>query len=126
MVFKNLLTIPMLILFITACGGNEYVKIASCVDGDTCTTTKGEKIRLACVNTPELRRSEDPVVARLARDYLRKLIVGEKLRIVRHDEDRYGRTVAELYRGDLNVGLNLVNEGFAVVVPEYAYQCDWT
>ena len=27
------------------------VVIASCYDGDTCTTTTGEKVRLACIDT---------------------------------------------------------------------------
>ena len=29
--------------------------IKSCYDGDTCTTIDGEKIRLACIDTPELK-----------------------------------------------------------------------
>ena len=33
----------------------ETVTIRDCYDGDTCTTTKGEKIRLACIDTPEMR-----------------------------------------------------------------------
>ena len=38
------------------------VVIDSCYDGDTCTTTEGEKIRLACIDTPELRGSRsDPI-----------------------------------------------------------------
>tara|TARA_B100001989_G_scaffold241285_1_gene207050 strand:+ start:229 stop:405 length:177 start_codon:yes stop_codon:yes gene_type:complete len=31
------------------------VFIKDCYDGDTCTTLKGEKIRLACIDTPELK-----------------------------------------------------------------------
>ena len=31
------------------------VVIASCYDGDTCTTTTGERVRLACIDTPELQ-----------------------------------------------------------------------
>ena len=30
------------------------VVIASCYDDDTCTTTTGEQVRLACIDTPEL------------------------------------------------------------------------
>ena len=30
------------------------VVIASCYDCDTCTTTTGERVRLACIDTPEL------------------------------------------------------------------------
>ena len=39
----------------------ETVTIRDCYDGDTCTTTKGEKIRLARIDTPELRgKRADP------------------------------------------------------------------
>ena len=33
----------------------QIVKISSCYDGDTSRTSTGEKIRLACIDTPELR-----------------------------------------------------------------------
>jgi endonuclease YncB( thermonuclease family) len=33
----------------------ESVTIHSCYDGDTCRTTTGERIRLVCIDTPELR-----------------------------------------------------------------------
>jgi len=53
-------------------GALPTVTIASCYDGDTCRTTEGEKLRLACIDTPELRgRNADPVPATAARDYLR-------------------------------------------------------
>ena len=29
------------------------VVIATCFDGDTCTTTTGERVRLACIDAPE-------------------------------------------------------------------------
>ena len=33
----------------------ESVTIKSCYDADTCRTTTGEKIRLVCIDTPELK-----------------------------------------------------------------------
>ena len=73
------------------------VTIQSCYDGDTCTTTEGEKIRLACINTSELRsKKADPIPAKAARDYLNDLVAGSTVTISRITEDRYGRTVAEL------------------------------
>ena len=37
------------------------VVIASCYDGDTCMTATGEKVRLACIDTPEIRgKRADP------------------------------------------------------------------
>ena len=103
------------------------VVIASCYDGDTCTTTTGERVRLACIDTPELvgMRAE-PVPAKAARDYLRSLVVGKKVRIRRITEDRYGRTVAELFIGTRNVQQELVATGHAKIYRRYSYQCPWT
>ena len=53
--------------------------IASSYDGDTCTTRTGERVRLACIDTPELRgKSAEPVSAMAARDYLRDLLGGQE------------------------------------------------
>ena len=103
------------------------VVIASCYDGDTCTTTTGEKVRLACIDTPELvgKRAE-PVQAKAARDHLRGLVGGKKVRIRRITEDRYGRTVAELFIGTRNVQQELVATGHAKIYRRYSYQCPWT
>ena len=84
--------------------------IASCYDGDTCTITTGEKVRLACIDTPELRgKKAEPVPANAARDYLRGLVVGKKVGIRRITEDRYGRTVAELFIGKMNIQREMVS-----------------
>ena len=37
--------------------GLAVVVITSCYDGDTCRTSTGERIRLACIDTPELNGS---------------------------------------------------------------------
>ncbi len=51
------------------------VILQRCYDGDTYTTTKGEKIRLACINTPELRgKTADPIPLKLTREYLNDLV----------------------------------------------------
>ena len=60
------------------------MNIFCCYDGDTCTSTQGEKIRLACIDTPELRGSKaDPVPAKEARDYLNSLVSGRDVDIRR-------------------------------------------
>ena len=103
------------------------VVIASCYDGDTCTTTTGERVRLACIDTPELvgKRAE-PAPAKAARDHLRNLVVGKKVGIRRITEDRYGRTVAELFLGQTNLQQEMVATGHAEIFWRYAYQCPWT
>ena len=102
------------------------VVIASCYDGDTCTTTTGERVRLACIDAPELRgKRAEPVSARVSRDYLRDLVVGMKVGIRRITQDRYGRTVSELLLGKLNVQREMVTNGHAQIIWSYAYQCSW-
>ena len=103
------------------------VVIAFCYDGDTCSTTTGERVRVACIDTPELvgKRAE-PLPAKAARDHLRGLVVGKKVRIRRITEDRYGRTVAELFIGTRNVQQELIATGNAKIYRRYSYQCPWT
>lgn len=104
---------------------SEKVVITSCYDGDTCTSSTGEKIRLACIDTPELRgKRADPVPAKEARDYLRELVVGRKVTIRRITTDRYGRTVAELFNNRGNVNQLMVKSGQAFAYRKYLRQCD--
>ncbi|QNI53993.1 nuclease (SNase-like) [Synechococcus sp. BIOS-E4-1] len=103
------------------------VLISSCYDGDTCRSNSGEKIRLACIDTPELRgKRANPVPAKAARDYLRRLVVGRDVGIRRITKDRYGRTVAELFVDGSNVQQQLVAAGHADIYWKYAHQCGWT
>ena len=108
-------------------GSLASVVIAICHDGDTCTTTTGERVRLACIDTPELvgMRAE-PVPARAARDHLRNLVVGKKVGIRRITKDRYGRTVVELFLGTTNVQQEMVVSGHAEIYWRYQDQCSWT
>ena len=103
------------------------VVIATCYDGDTCTTTNGERVRLACIDTPELiGKRAKPVPAIAARDYLRSLVRGKRVGIRRIIEDRYGRTVVELFLGTTNVHQEMVVSGHAEIYWRYQDQCPWT
>ena len=101
-------------------------KVLSITDGDTFKVLlrgQEETIRIACIDTPEM--SEDPWGQR-AKDALTGMLrVGSKVSLIEHDTDRYGRTVAEVYKGrGRNIGLALVKRGYAEVYDEFAYQCD--
>ena len=99
--------------------------IKSCYDGDTCTTTDGEKIRLACIDTPELKgKRADPIPAEKARDFLNNLLINEEVSIRRITKDRYGRTVAELFKNDINVQELIVKKGYGKIYERYADQCN--
>ena len=70
----------LLIAFISipfsAYGALPTTIIKSCYDGDTCTTINGEKLRLACIDTPELKgKKAEPIAAREARDFLNNLVI---------------------------------------------------
>ena len=106
---------------------SDLVTIKSCYDGDTCTSTKDERIRLACIDTPELRGARaDPVPAKAARDYLNKLVAGEQVSIRRITKDRYGRTVADISKGRMNIQKKLVSKGYAQIYQRYVDQCRWS
>jgi len=103
------------------------VIIESCYDGDTCTTLEGEKLRLACIDTAELRGPKaQPIKAQAAKDYLNNLIAGKEVFIKRITKDRYGRTVAELSINGKNIQKIMFKNGYAKIYSKYAYQCDWS
>ena len=104
----------------------KKIIIKSCYDGDTCTSTQGEKIRLACIDTPELRGAKsDTIRAKEARDYLNSLVSGREVDIRRITKDRYHRTVAELSINGINIQQIMVQKGYAKIYSKYAYQCPW-
>ena len=121
----------LIVLALVGCSGQTnalpIVVIAYCYDGDTCRTTEGEKVRLACIDTPELSGSNaDLVPAKASRDYLRSRVVGKESLIRRVNTDRYGRTVGDLYLKPFeSVGLDLFRSGHAVIYRRYAKQCPW-
>ena len=121
----------LLIAFISipfsAYGALPTTIIKSCYDGDTCTTTDGEKIRLACIDTPELKgKKADLIPAEEARDFLNDLLANEKVSIRRITKDRYGRTVAELFKNDINVQELIFDKGYGKIYQRYANQCQWS
>ena len=110
-----------------ACASLPIIFIKDCYDGDTCSTLQDEKIRLACIDTPELKGSNaDPILAKEARDFLNKLLANEQVSIKRITKDRYGRTVGELFKNDVNIQELIVEKGYGNIHMKYAYQCEWS
>jgi len=103
------------------------VFINNCYDGDTCTTLKGEKIRLACIDTAELKgRNANLLPAKSAKNFLNNLVANQEVSIKRITKDRYGRTVAELFKNGDNIQELIVKKGFGVIYKKYSHQCDWS
>ena len=103
------------------------VFIKECYDGDTCTTSTGEKIRLACIDTPELKGwNAAPIPANSASEFLNNLLANEEVYIKRIKNDKYGRTVAELFKDEVNIQELIVKKGYGEIYKRYAYLCEWS
>jgi endonuclease YncB( thermonuclease family) len=104
--------------------------VKSVYDGDTFTTSSGEKVRLACIDTPEMRntakKKADKPAAIAARDYLISLIGTADLTIDRVNTDFYGRTVARVYTPDgKELSREMFNSGHAQLFKNYTKSCPW-
>lgn len=121
----------VLLLPVSAFGhGYEYAaKIVGVYDGDTVTADidlgfntwrKGEKLRLARIDTPEVRGPEK-VEGIKSREWLRARILGKTVTIrTRKDKKgKYGRYIVEIYLDGENINDALVREGRAIY-KEYA------
>jgi hypothetical protein len=88
-------------------------------DGDTFTLATGDKIRLAWVNTPEMK-PEEPW-AREARAFTDAFVNGREVKLRTSDDPRdgYGRIVAGVTtdQGDLSVGLLEEGLGHVFLIP---------
>jgi endonuclease YncB( thermonuclease family) len=101
--------------------------VLSVGDGDTLTVLDGghkRVVRLACIDAPEL--SQGPAGAR-AKAALKTLTPpGSSVTLKVQTTDRYGRTVAEVFRSGAPQPVNqaLVRQGHAFVYGKYLQQCD--
>ncbi len=103
--------------------------VTSVYDGDTCTVdidlglhawVKGEKVRLARINAPELRGTERPK-GLLSRDFLREQILNKEILIetIKDEKGKYGRYIGEIWLKNskgkyINVNDLIVKKGLAV------------
>lgn len=104
-------------------GAPYRATVLSVGDGDSLRVRhdgQTRKLRLACIDAPELAQAPH---GERARAYLRtRLPVGSRVWIRPVDTDRYGRTVAEVI-GEINVGLAMVEDGWAFVHPRHVEAC---
>ena len=109
-----LFSVVLLIYLLNTKATLNMIKIKNCYDGDTCTTESGEKIRLACIDAPEIRgKNADPLKAEASKEFINNLLSNKKVKIKRIDTDRYGRTVAEIFIEGINIQKLMVQYGFA-------------
>jgi endonuclease YncB( thermonuclease family) len=99
--------------------------VLSVGDGDTLSVSEGGRrttIRLACIDAPETAQTPYGAIARASLQALAP--VGSTVSLQGTKRDRYGRTVAEVFRGSINVNLELVRKGDVFVYRQYLTGCD--
>jgi endonuclease YncB( thermonuclease family) len=120
--FKVLLT---LLLFTSVAKADMITKV---YDGDTVTTASGEKIRLACIDSPEMSNNrhgkKDPIGGPASKKWLSDLILNTDVKIQRITKDLYGRTIARLFLSDgTEINQKAVSTKHAVIyMPK---SCEW-
>lgn len=117
--------LPVLLLSSWAWSPVLAAQVLSVGDGDTITVVDGGKrvtVRLACIDAPETAQTPYGMQSRSA---LQQLVpVGSQVTVQGSKRDRYGRTIAEILRGNTNVNLELVHQGQAFVYRQYLSGCD--
>lgn len=82
------------------------------IDGDTIVLDGGERVRLIGVDTPETKDPRKPVqyFGREASAFTKRMVEGRSVRLERGWErtDKYGRTLAYVFRADDGLLLNAV------------------
>lgn len=125
---KNIWKLAFIACFITASPAIalETATVTSIGDGDTIRvrTSSGatQTIRLACVDAAEMTQAPH---GEQSRHRLQQIIpVGSTVSLNQQTIDRYNRTVAEVFKDNLNVNLAMVQEGRAIAYRKYLSQCE--
>jgi micrococcal nuclease len=117
--------LPALLLLIAL--PSQAATVLSIGDGDTLRVLQqGQRltIRLACIDAPEMAQAPHGAQSRRLLAALAPIGSAVSLRVVA--TDRYGRSVAEILRGQQNVNLQMVRRGQAFIYRQYLSQCNAT
>ncbi len=91
----------------------EAGRVVGVHDGDSITVLASGneqlKVRLEGIDAPELKQP----FSQSAKKVLSSLVFGKDVNFERLKKDRYGRTIAVVFVGQINVNLELVKQGFA-------------
>ncbi len=96
----------ILILLITSADPSKCARV---IDGDTIHLNDGRKVRLLDIDAPEIKQPW----GLQSKKFLADLIEGKEIELIGSKKDRYGRTLATIKLGDLDVNKRLVEMGHA-------------
>jgi len=107
--------INLLLIFSLSCSSPQGQQglVVKVIDGDTFDMKSGtEKIRVRLFGIDAPERGQAFNVK--AKEFTASLIAGKEVRVIVHDQDRYGRSVADVYGTDgQHVNAEIVKAGFA-------------
>jgi micrococcal nuclease len=100
-----------------SCGPTSAV-VDHVVDGDTIVLDSGERIRYILVDTPEITNGHNDCYGAEARDFNHMLVTGRTVELVYDQEclDIYGRLLAYVSVGDVEVNRTLLEDGYACIL----------
>ena len=109
------------LLLIAASPGAVFTaRVVKIVDGDTISVEVGgkgsQRVRLIDIDTPE----KDQPYGREARQALAALVSDREVRLETHGADDYGRLLARVFVGEVDVNAELVRSGAAWVFRRYS------
>jgi micrococcal nuclease len=99
-------------------------RVLRIIDGDTIEVKKHEQkvtVRLACIDAPE--RKQKPWGSRSTATLKQLLPIGQDVSLKPLYTDEYNRLVSEVFVGDRNLSLSMVEEGQAVVYHHFLRNC---
>lgn len=113
-----LLTFLALLAMLAACGapcGPSRATVVRVLDGDTVELDSEARVRLLGVDAPELSGAQRECYAAEAADFTASRALGQRVTLTYGDEclDRYGRTLAFVWVGGVELGEQLVRGGYA-------------
>jgi len=120
------LTLIVLLCIYHGLSANRLRTVVEVFDGDTIALDDGRKVRLIGVDAPEVEspyRKREPFGDESAA-YLSKLILNTKVSITESDppKDRYNRTLAYIYLGDVLVNGRIIRDGWARAYRNFHHQ----
>lgn len=125
---KTFFCIVIFLFLANPCQASDPLTVTRVVDGDTLKLSDGEKVRLIGIDTPELHHPSKPVqyFAEEAYQYVKKLIEGQEVRL-EYDfqrKDKYGRTLAYVYRSSDGLFLNaeIVKQGYGFAYTRFPFK----
>ena len=117
--------LPIALSAVLLGGPAGAVTVVSVGDGDTLRVTDGGQrltIRMACIDAPETAQRPYGAASRQRLQALAPVGSAVSLRV--QTTDRYGRTVAEVFRNGQSVNLAMVSSGQAFAYRQYLSGCN--